>query len=115
MLHGVYGLSWGEAVSLVTLIIVIVNYFKSSISKTARESNRQDMEKLNSELVDFKINVNDLSQLLRQVNRDISGISKRVDKLESETDEIHVQIATLKERMENNQNEKHTALSSEVS
>ena len=99
MPHGFWGLGWGEVVSLITLVMVVANYFKSSVSKTAHESSRKDLEDLNTKLTDFKINVSELSQLLRQVNKDIEGIDKRVGKLEEEIDKVHVQMAKLKARI----------------
>ena len=94
MPHGVLGLGWGEIVSLGTLIVVVLNYFKSSISNTAHESNRKDMEDLKEKLNDFKLNVSELSQLLKQVNRDLAGLTQR-----DEIDAIKLDVAQIKERL----------------
>lgn len=99
MPHGVLGLGWGEIVSLGTLIVVVLNYFKSSISNTAHESNRKDMEDLKEKLNDFKLNVSELSQLLKQVNRDLAGLTQRVNRHSEEIDAIKIDIAQIKERL----------------
>lgn len=107
MPHGVLGLGWGEIVSLGTLIVVVLNYFKSSISNTAHESNRKDMEDLKEKLNDFKLNVSELSQLLKQVNRDLTGLTQRVNRHGDEIDAIKLDVAQIKERLGiNNENRK---------
>lgn len=107
MPHGVLGLGWGEIVSLGTLIVVVLNYFKSSISNTAHESNRKDMEELKEKLNDFKLNVSELSQLLKQVNRDLAGLTQRVNRHGDEIDAIKLDVAQIKERLGiNNENRK---------
>lgn len=99
MPHGVLGLGWGEIVSLGTLIVVVLNYFKSSISNTAHESNRKDMEDLKEKLNDFKLNVSELSQLLKQVNRDLADLTQRVNRHGDEIDELKIDVAQIKERL----------------
>lgn len=100
MPHGFWGLGWGEVVSLFTLIMVIANYIKSGVSRTAHESNRKDMEDLNSKLTDFKINVSELSSLLRQLNRDLANLTKRVDKSEDEIEKLKIDMTKVKEHLE---------------
>lgn len=100
MPHGFLGLGWGEVVSLFTLIMVIANYIKSGVSRTAHESNRKDMEDLNSKLTDFKINVSELSSLLRQLNRDLANLTKRVDKSEDEIEKLKIDMTKVKEHLE---------------
>ena len=99
MPHGVLGLGWGEIVSLGTLIVVVLNYFKSSISNTAHESNRKDMEDLKEKLADFKLNVSELSQLLRQLNKDLADLTRRVNRHGDEIDAIKLDVAQIKERL----------------
>lgn len=107
MPHGFLGLGWGEIVSLGTLIVVVLNYFKSSISNTAHESNRKDMEDLKEKLNEFKLNVSELSQLLKQVNRDLAGLTQRVNRHDDEIDAIKLDVAQIKERLEiNDENRK---------
>lgn len=99
MPHHVLGLGWGEIVSIVTLIIVIANYFKSTVSSAAHESNRHDMEDLNNKLINFKINVSELNQLLKQVNKDLGALSKRVDDHDKAIDQLKLDVAKLKEHL----------------
>jgi hypothetical protein len=99
MPHGLLGLGWGEIVSLGTLIVVVLNYFKASISDTAHESNRKDMEDLKERLTDFKVNVSELSQLLKQVNKDLGSLTKRVDRHSNEIDNIKIELARIKEKI----------------
>ena len=96
MPHGVLGLGWGEIVSLGTLLVVVLNYFKSSISNTAHESNRKDMEDLKEKLNDFKLNVSELSQLF---NRDLAVLTQRVNRHGDEIDAIKLDVAQIKERL----------------
>ena len=105
MPHGVFGLDWGDVVSLGTLIVVVINYIKTSISNTARESNRKDMEDLNDKLADFKLNVGELSNLLKQLNRDLANLTKRVDQHGDEIDDIKVDVAKIKGRLGINNDE----------
>ncbi|MBC8743085.1 coiled-coil domain-containing protein [Limosilactobacillus reuteri] len=102
MPHGLLGLGWGEIVSLGTLIVVVLNYFKASISDTAHESNRKDMEDLKERLTDFKVNVSELSQLLKQVNKDLGSLTKRVDRHSNEIDNIKIELARIKEKIDMN-------------
>ncbi|PWT58381.1 hypothetical protein DKZ29_05880 [Limosilactobacillus reuteri] len=99
MPHGLLGLGWGEIVSLGTLIVVVLNYFKASVSDTAHESNRKDMEDLKERLTDFKVNVSELSQLLKQVNKDLGSLTKRVDRHSNEIDNIKIELARIKEKI----------------
>lgn len=100
-----FGLGWGEVVSLGTLVVVILNYVKTGISNTAHESNRKDMEDLNDKLTEFKLNVGELSSLLKQLNRDLSNLTKRVDRHGEEIDSIKIEIAKMKERIGINDDE----------
>ncbi|MGK4238275.1 hypothetical protein [Limosilactobacillus reuteri] len=105
MPHGMFGLGWGEVVSLGTLIVVILNYIKTGISNTARESNRKDMEELKDKLTDFKLSVGELSSLLKQLNRDLANLTKRVNRHGDEIDEIKIDVAKIKERLGIDDNE----------
>ena len=105
MPHGMFGLGWGEVVSLGTLIVVILNYIKTGISNTARESNRKDMEELKDKLTDFKLSVGELSSLLKQLNRDLANLTKRVNRHGDEIDEIKINVAKIKERLGIDDNE----------
>lgn len=105
MPHGMFGLDWGEVVSLGTLIVVVLNYIKTSISNTAHESNRKDMEDLKDKLTDFKLNVGELSSLLKQLNRDLANLTKRVNRHSDEIDEIKIDVAKVKERLGINDDE----------
>lgn len=99
MPHGFFGLGWGEVVSLLTLIVVVFNLARTGIVNTAHDSNRKDFEDLNQKLTDFKINVNRLTQLLQTLNRDLSTLSKRVDRHDDDIDKIQIDIAKIKERL----------------
>ncbi|MEE6647682.1 hypothetical protein PS395_07190 [Limosilactobacillus pontis] len=105
MPHGMFGLDWGEVVSLGTLIVVVLNYVKTSISNTAHESNRKDMEDLKDKLTDFKLSVGELSSLLKQLNRDLANLTKRVNRHGDEIDEVKIDIAKIKERLGINDDE----------
>lgn len=105
MPHGMFGLDWGEVVSLGTLIVVVLNYIKTSISNTAHESNRKDMEDLKDKLTDFKLSVGELSGLLKQLNRDLANLTKRVNRHGDEIDEVKIDIAKIKERLGINDDE----------
>ena len=105
MPHGVFGLDWGEVVSLGTLIVVVLDYIKTGISNTAHESNRKDMEDLKDKLTDFKLNVGELSSLLKQLNRDLANLTKRVNRHSDEIDEIKIDVAKVKERLGINDDE----------
>ena len=105
MPHGMFGLGWGEVVSLGTLIVVFLNYIKTGISNTAHESNRKDMEDLKDKLTDFKLSVGELSGLLKQLNRDLATLTKRVNRHGDEIDEIKIDVAKIKERLGINDDE----------
>lgn len=105
MPHGMFGLGWGEVVSLGTLIVVVLNYIKSGISNAAHESNRKDMEDLKDKLTDFKLNVGELSGLLKQFTRDLATLTKRVNRHGDEIGEIKIDVAKIKERLGINDDE----------
>lgn len=99
MPHGIFGLGWGEVVSLGTLIVVVANYFKTSISNTAHESSRKDMQDLNNKLMEFKMNVSKLSSLLTQLNKDTEALARRVDHHDKDLEEIKIDVAKIKEKI----------------
>lgn len=99
MPHGIFGLGWGEMVSLGTLIVVVANYFKTSISNTAHESSRKDMQDLNNKLMEFKMNVSKLSSLLTQLNKDTEALARRVDRHDKDLEEIKIDVAKIKEKI----------------
>ena len=99
MPHGVFGLGWDEVASLGTLIFVILNSLKERLSNAAHEANRKDMEDLNDKLTDFKVNVSELTQLLKQVNNDLGNLTKRVNHHGTEIDELKIDVAQIKERI----------------
>lgn len=97
--HGIFGLGWGEVVSLGTLIVVVASYFKTSIFNTAHESSRKDMQDLNDKLMEFKMNVSQLSSLLHQVNKDMENLVRRVDHHDKDLEEIKIDVAKIKENL----------------
>lgn len=99
MPHGMLGLGWGEVVSIVTLGTVIATYVKTSVSRTAHESSRKDLDDLNNKLVDFKLSVGELANLLKQFNKDLDKLTKRVDRHGDEIDAIKIDVAQIKERL----------------
>ena len=99
MPHGVFGLGWDEVASLGTLIFVILNSLKTRLSNAAHEANRKDMEDLKDKLTDFKVNVSELTQLLKQVNNDLGNLTKRVNHHSVEIDELKIDVAQIEERI----------------
>ena len=53
----------------------------------------------NHKLIDFKFNVTELSGLLKQLNRDLSTLTDRVDKHDQSIDEMRIDIAKIKEHL----------------
>lgn len=107
MPHGFLGLGWGEVVSLGTLIMVIFNLFQTWTKNTAHASNQKDLNDLNDKLTDFKINVSELSQLLKQFNKDLSLLTKRVDRHSDEIDNLKIEIAKIKEHIGSDDDDEH--------
>lgn len=105
MPHGMFGLGWGEVVSIVTLGTVIATYVKTSVSRTAHESSRKDLDDLNNKLVDFKLSVGELSSLLKQFNKDLSNLTKRVNRNVDEIDKMKIKLAKLEEKIGVNDND----------
>lgn len=99
MPHGMFGLGWGEVVSIITLGTVVATYIKTSVSRTAHESSRKDLDDLNNKLVDFKLSVGELSSLLKQFNKDLSNLTKRVNRHGDAIDQMKIDIAQIKERL----------------
>ncbi|MCI1970451.1 MAG: hypothetical protein LKJ55_03670 [[Lactobacillus] timonensis] len=79
--------------------MVIANYFKNSISNAAHESSRKDLQDLNDKLTDFKMNVSELSSLLKQLNKDVSKLARRVDQHDHDMEQIKIDIAKIKEKI----------------
>ena len=105
MPHGMFGLGWGEVVSIITLGTVVATYFKTSVSRTAHESSRKDLDDLNNKLVDFKLSVGELSSLLKQFNRDLSNLTKRVNRHGDEIDKLKIKLAKIEEKVGVNDND----------
>jgi peptidoglycan hydrolase CwlO-like protein len=97
--HGILGLGWSEVVSLGTLIVVVANYFKTSISHTAHESSKKDLQDLNEKLIDFKFNVSKLTALLTQLNKDTDELAKHVATHDKDIEDIKIDLAKLKEKI----------------
>lgn len=105
MPHGMFGLGWGEVVSIITLGTVVATYFKTSVSRTAHESSRKDLDDLNNKLVDFKLSVGELSSLLKQFNKDLSNLTKRVNRHGDEIDKLKIKLAKIEEKVGVNDND----------
>ncbi len=105
MPHGMFGLGWGEVVSIVTLGTVIATYIKTSVSRTAHESSRKDLDDLNNKLVDFKLSVGELSSLLKQFNKDLYNLTKRVNRHGDEIDKLNIKLAKIEEKIGVNDND----------
>lgn len=100
-----FGLGWGEVVSIITLGTVVATYFKTSVSRTAHESSRKDLDDLNNKLVDFKLSVGELSSLLKQFNKDLSNLTKRVNRHGDEIDKLKIKLAKIEEKVGVNDND----------
>ncbi|MHC3377741.1 hypothetical protein [Ligilactobacillus equi] len=96
MPHNLFGFNWGEVVSIVTLVGVVMTYVQTNMRHQAREATEKDLQDLRSQLNDFKFAVNKLENMLNSVNQQL----KKVDEHDKKLAELENRILVIETREE---------------
>ena len=71
--HHFLGLNWGEWVSVTTLLGLLATLLYSLLSKTARESTKDDFARINDVMLGVKTTMAELNATIRQLRDDKIG------------------------------------------
>lgn len=98
-MHKLFGFDWGELVSIVTLIGVVMTYVKTSLAHTARESNKAEFDRLGDSIAELNQTMIKVNMALDSLKADRESTNRRLNKLEVTTDRHDVQLARIEEHV----------------
>lgn len=105
-MHRPFGFDWGELVSIVTLIGVVMTYVKTSITRTAHESNKAEFDRLGDSIAQLNKTMVKVNMALDNLKTDRESTNRRLDKLEATSDKHDVQLARIEEHVIVNKGDK---------
>ncbi len=98
-MHRPFGFDWGELVSIVTLIGVVMTYVKTSITHTAHDSNKAEFDQLSDSIAELNQTMIKVNVALDSLKADRESTNRRLDKIEATTDRHDIQLARIEEHM----------------
>lgn len=98
--HHFLGLNWGEWVAILTLIAAIATYARSGISRTARESSRQDFDRINETMNGVRETMAELNATIRQLRDDMDERKKTEDRMHKAIDDHEKRLVRLETQEE---------------
>ena len=105
-MHRPFGFDWGELVSIVTLIGVIMTYVKTSITHTAHDSNKAEFDRLGDSIAQLNQTMIKVNMVLDGLKADRESTNRRITKLEATTDKHDIQLARIEEHVIVNKGDK---------
>ena len=105
-MHRPFGFDWGELVSIVTLIGVIMTYVKTSITHTAHDSNKAEFDRLGDSIAQLNQTMIQVNMVLDGLKADRESTNRRLTKLEATTDKHDIQLARIEEHVIVNKGDK---------
>lgn len=98
-MHRPFGFDWGELVSIVTLIGVVMTYVKTSITHTAHDSNKAEFDQLSDSIAELNQTMIKVNVALDSLKADRESTNRRLDKIEATTDRHDIQLARIEEHV----------------
>lgn len=98
-MHKPFGFDWGELVSIVTLIGVVMTYVKTSLTHTARDSNKAEFDQLSDSIAELNQTMIKVNLALDSLKADRESTNRRLDKIEATTDRHDIQLARIEEHV----------------
>lgn len=104
-MHHPFGFDWGELVSIVTLIGVVMTYVKTSITNTAHDSNKAEFDRLGDSIAQLNQTMIKVNMALDSLKADRESVNRRLDKIEATADRHDIQLARIEEHVMTNREE----------
>lgn len=98
-LHHPFGFDWGEWVAIFTLIGVAATYANLAISRTAKDSSRDEFEQLATSISKLNETMVKVNMVLDSLKADRESTNRRLDKIESTADRHDIQLARIEEHV----------------
>ena len=105
-MHRPFGFDWGELVSIVTLIGVVMTYVKTSITNAAHDSNKAEFDWLGDSIAQLNQTMIKVNMVLDSLKADRESTNQRLTKLETATDKHDVRLARIEEHVIVNKGDK---------
>lgn len=98
--HHFLGLNWGEWVSVTTLLGLLATLLYSLLSKTARESTKNDFARINDVMLGVKTTMAELNATIRQLRDDMDERKKTEDRMHKAIDDHEKRLVRLETQEE---------------
>ena len=98
-IHHPFGFDWGDLVAIFTLIGVAATYANLAISRTAKDSSRDDFEQLTASISKLNETMVKVNMVLDSLKADRESTNRRLDKIESTADRHDIQLARIEEHV----------------
>lgn len=98
-MHHPLGFDWGEWVAIFTLVGVVATYANLAISHTAKDTNRNDFEKLDASIAKLNETMIKVNMVLDSLKADRESTNRRLDKIEETSDRHDIQLARIEEHV----------------
>lgn len=104
-LHHPFGFEWGDLVAIFALIGVVANFANVTISHKAKDTNRNDFEKLDESIAKLNETMIKVNMVLDSLKADRESTNRRLDKIEATSDRHDIQLARIEEHVMTNREE----------
>ncbi len=98
-LHHPFGFDWGEWVAIFTLIGVAATYANLAISRTAKDSSRDELDQLATSIAKLNETMVKVNMALDSLKADRESTNRRLDKIEATSDRHDIQLARIEEHV----------------
>ena len=98
--HHFAGLDWGEWVAILTLVAAIAAYARSGISRTARESSRQDFDRINETMNGVRETMAELIVTIKQLRSDMEERKQTESRMHQAIDDHEKRLVRLETQEE---------------
>ena len=98
-IHHPFGFDWGDLVAIFTLVGVVATYANLAISRTAKDSSRDDFEQLTASISKLNETMVKVNMVLDSLKADRESTNRRLDKIESTADRHDIQLARIEEHV----------------
>ncbi len=98
-LHHPFGFDWSEWVAIFTLIGVAATYANLAISRTAKDSIRDELDQLATSIAKLNETMVKVNMALDSLKADRESTNRRLDKIEATSDRHDIQLARIEEHV----------------